>query len=289
MGFVEDKLASRAGLWYNRRVNVVAPALLAIAQGMSQFCLGELTMDTISSCPQDNNPPEKTCKGPCGRTLPATTEYFYRNGKVLYSQCKECKSKKTKIHNSQPEVQKRRNERYKGYWQDYKERPEAQERISTYQQAYRQISENQEKKREYLQDYRAVPENQDRHREWTRIYREDPEVRERMNERERTRYANSPKMKEQARNKVNNRVARKKSALGTHTIQEIQDQHKRQKGKCYYCHQDVKWGKHHVDHVVPLSRGGSNDISNLVIACASCNLSKSDKLPHEWEKGGRLL
>jgi 5-methylcytosine-specific restriction endonuclease McrA len=46
---------------------------------------------------------------------------------------------------------------------------------------------------------------------------------------------------------------------------------------------------YHVDHVVPLVRGGSDDPSNLVIACVPCNLSKGDKLPHEWKRSGRLL
>jgi 5-methylcytosine-specific restriction endonuclease McrA len=40
---------------------------------------------------------------------------------------------------------------------------------------------------------------------------------------------------------------------------------------------------------VPVSRGGSNDISNIVLACPSCNLQKGTRLPHEWPEGGRLL
>lgn len=36
------------------------------------------------------------------------------------------------------------------------------------------------------------------------------------------------------------------------------------------------------DHVVPLSRGGTNDIENLVCACIPCNSSKSDRLLEEW-------
>jgi hypothetical protein len=39
------------------------------------------------------------------------------------------------------------------------------------------------------------------------------------------------------------------------------------------------------DHVFPVSRGGSNDESNLVTACKPCNLSKHAKTPEEW--GGR--
>lgn len=40
------------------------------------------------------------------------------------------------------------------------------------------------------------------------------------------------------------------------------------------------------DHVVPLSRGGSNDEDNLVACCLPCNSSKCDRLLDEWE--GRL-
>lgn len=60
----------------------------------------------------------------------------------------------------------------------------------------------------------------------------------------------------------------------------------RQHGRCYYCAGTTV--EMHVDHVVPLSRGGRNAIGNLVLACASCNLSKSDKLLIEW-KSERLM
>jgi 5-methylcytosine-specific restriction protein A len=40
-----------------------------------------------------------------------------------------------------------------------------------------------------------------------------------------------------------------------------------------------------VDHVVPISRGGTDDIANLQILCRTCNLRKSDRL--ESELGGR--
>jgi len=35
------------------------------------------------------------------------------------------------------------------------------------------------------------------------------------------------------------------------------------------------------DHLVPLSRGGINDWSNVVTACASCNTRKANRLPEE--------
>lgn len=36
------------------------------------------------------------------------------------------------------------------------------------------------------------------------------------------------------------------------------------------------------DHVIPVSRGGGHDLSNLVTACFTCNRSKRDKLVSEW-------
>lgn len=48
--------------------------------------------------------------------------------------------------------------------------------------------------------------------------------------------------------------------------------------RCSYCDGPAE----HVEHVIPLSRGGSNDVSNLTWACASCNLSKGARLLSEW-------
>lgn len=40
------------------------------------------------------------------------------------------------------------------------------------------------------------------------------------------------------------------------------------------------------DHKVPVKRGGSDDIDNLITACVDCNRAKSNRTPEEWE-GGR--
>lgn len=85
------------------------------------------------------------------------------------------------------------------------------------------------------------------------------------------------------------RRGRKKGAEGSYTANDVAAQYKRQKGTCYWCGRRV--GKtYHVDHVIPLAKGGSNGPDNIVIACPQCNQSKNDKLPHEWEgSGGKLL
>jgi 5-methylcytosine-specific restriction endonuclease McrA len=48
--------------------------------------------------------------------------------------------------------------------------------------------------------------------------------------------------------------------------------------RCAYCDQRAT----HLDHVEPLSRGGSDVESNIVPACAGCNLSKGAKTLAEW-------
>lgn len=47
---------------------------------------------------------------------------------------------------------------------------------------------------------------------------------------------------------------------------------------CIYCGDPSE----HIDHVIPLSRGGDHSLDNLVASCAKCNLSKGAKLPTEW-------
>jgi 5-methylcytosine-specific restriction endonuclease McrA len=45
---------------------------------------------------------------------------------------------------------------------------------------------------------------------------------------------------------------------------------------CAYCGDTD--GPHEIDHICPVSRGGSNDPSNLTVACVPCNRSKGTDL-----------
>lgn len=55
----------------------------------------------------------------------------------------------------------------------------------------------------------------------------------------------------------------------------------KQKGRCFYCLKKLR-NDYHVDHFIPRAKGGSNDWSNLRIACPTCNIAKSDKPPEEF-------
>jgi len=61
--------------------------------------------------------------------------------------------------------------------------------------------------------------------------------------------------------------------------------------KCWYCGNDITQATAEtlnlptigtVDHVIPDSRGGSHDPSNLVTACKSCNTRKRNKTLEEY-------
>ena len=49
---------------------------------------------------------------------------------------------------------------------------------------------------------------------------------------------------------------------------------------CAYC--KTRGGNLECDHVMPISKGGTNELGNLVTACAPCNRSKRDKQLTEW-------
>ena len=52
----------------------------------------------------------------------------------------------------------------------------------------------------------------------------------------------------------------------------------RDKNQCQSCGKQYGETSLTIDHIIPLSRGGSNDISNLQTLCFSCNRKKSDKI-----------
>jgi 5-methylcytosine-specific restriction endonuclease McrA len=49
--------------------------------------------------------------------------------------------------------------------------------------------------------------------------------------------------------------------------------------RCYWCKSQTRPGRRHIDHVIPLSRGGADAVGNLCVSCPSCNMSKSAKSP----------
>lgn len=223
--------------------------------------------------------PLKRCSK-CGVTKPATLEYFHKRSdrkSGLTSECKICNHRKTQLYyEDHKEAVLDRISRYA------KEHPELRRQIAS-----RYYYNNQEKEKARAREYRARrPEVVKAYNE--RFKSENPEYSKQYRERNadelrktgREYYANH---KQAALIRWRKRDALKKNAPGSHTQADIELQYRSQKGKCWHCGKSVG-DDYHIDHLIPLSRGGSNAPENLVISCPKCNLSKHNKLPHEWNR-----
>jgi len=51
--------------------------------------------------------------------------------------------------------------------------------------------------------------------------------------------------------------------------------------RCQYCGHRFSSSELSLDHVIPLSRGGSSSWENVVCACLACNVKKGNRTPHE--------
>ncbi len=122
--------------------------------------------------------------------------------------------------------------------------------------------------------------NPEKHRASVAVYRAANPEKHRANT-----AAWRTKFPEKARAQVHRRKARKRNAPG----ESYTPAHYQAalaviwKHECAYCRATDR--PLHIEHVVPLSRGGSNELANLVPACGKCNLSKGTKLLAEWRGG----
>lgn len=122
--------------------------------------------------------------------------------------------------------------------------------------------------------------NSDRNKEITKVWIE--------NNRERIKHqaiawrkSNPERYKEIKR--ASNLVRRAKlkgfwANLSVNSIREILEE---QGYRCYYCSIDLD--KYHIDHKIPLSRGGDTVKENLCAACEDCNQHKHNKTEEEFK------
>lgn len=140
-------------------------------------------------------------------------------------------------------------------------------------------------RRYYLKNWKRLNENRKR---WKK---ENPE----RNRAHKLKYAAANREREAARARawlkanperahagVRNYKARKRGNGGTHTAKDLEEILLIQNGLCVYCKVEITKENRHIDHMTPISRGGSNARENLQILCRGCNLSKRARTHQEY-------
>jgi 5-methylcytosine-specific restriction endonuclease McrA len=244
--------------------------------------------------------PQKQCTD-CLHFFPATLDHFHaykRSKDGLRNLCKECRSKRDKQN------REKNHEHYLQYEQEYRDthHEQVQARDRKYRQTEKGRKNQVQRQRRYNNAHPGISKQISSRYYWTHhdqciqsLAEYRITHREKMRELAKAYYRKHPEKAstylrnhpEKRRVYQATRRARQISVGGSFTAYDIEKQHRAQKGKCYWCHKQLT--RYHVDHIVPLSRNGSNNPDNLVVACSTCNTSRGKKLPHEWPQGGRLL
>jgi len=98
-----------------------------------------------------------------------------------------------------------------------------------------------------------------------------------------------PEKREKHREHVRARRAQVASDIGRYAATRVRELFTLQKGRCANC-RDKLGNKWDVDHVMPRILGGTDDLLNLQLLCASCNRRKGGKHPIDFAaREGRLL
>lgn len=150
-----------------------------------------------------------------------------------------------------------------------------------------------EKAREYYYKNREIVKDRmriyrDKNRDY--IYKYNKRYREENKEEiseQHKKYYKTEKGRMVSRNADAKRRAKiKKGNVDTDKLIELKNNAK----KCYWCECSLNKKDIHIDHYIPLSKGGLHDMSNLVVTCKKCNLVKYNKSPLEFARiNGKLL
>jgi len=95
---------------------------------------------------------------------------------------------------------------------------------------------------------------------------------------------------ERGRNVLKNSLHKRRAQIlsscdNTITLDALENLAKEQNYNCKWCNKPLNYElpkQIHLDHIVPLSKGGTHSINNVCWSCANCNFKKSSKLPDEF-------
>ena len=171
------------------------------------------------------------------------------------SVCKACESEQKKEHyliNKSSILNRRKEKRVT---------PEAKEKRKKYLSKY--LEENKKEIKEKLQKY--YKENREQ------LLKKASECKKTKDGKISSRASSSKR-----------RNASLDNADGTITKHSLDTLLQIQNNQCFYCKKDLSLltdREVHLDHYIPLSKGGAHSITNVVWSCSSCNLQKNASIP----------
>ena len=86
---------------------------------------------------------------------------------------------------------------------------------------------------------------------------------------------------ERIRERLRQYQTKKRNRLGVVPENITEKMMLEQEGRCNHCSKSLKQG-YHIDHIVPLSKGGMHDEYNLQLLCPHCNQVKHDSVDAKW-------
>lgn len=143
------------------------------------------------------------------------------------------------------------------------------------------IKEHRENNREYYKEYKKEyrENNKEAIAKKMKEYRE--KNREYFAERSKELYK-TPQGREDSRRRSNKRRTLKENNGGSYTCDQWEHCKDFFNNTCAYSGQPITLNNSHVEHIVPLSKGGTSYIWNLCTSLDIVNKSKSNKEMEEW-------
>lgn len=240
-----------------------------------------------------NDTPKRRCRT-CGIEYPETIDHFYRSGKYLLRQCRNCLNKYFREYHAKrmkhdTKYQQKRREYDHQIKQDIRKRGRRR-RLENERNRERWETDIEYREAKKARNRRYYNANADEINEKNReaYYRnmKIPKYRQAKRNRDQRRYhSDLVSSRKKAREAAQKRFERVRNAPGEYTQEDIESMYLQQNGLCGYCGIRLFWdipGDIHLDHVIPVSKSGSNYPDNLILSCSGCNKSKKDKLVEEW-------
>ena len=224
----------------------------------------------------------------CGEWLVASKVNFYKHKKCKYeleTRCKKCRKKYSKQYYE--DNKETINEYSKQYYEDNKETivecgkkyyKQNKEAISQRHKQY--YEKNKKVIKEYSKQYKK--QNKEAIKEYIKQYRE--QNKEVIKEYKK-QYRQSPQGQVVKFNSSNRRRAKKQNQGNGITKEQWMECMSFFNWRCAYSGELVsKQETRTIDHIVPINKGGCNEIWNVVPAYRNYNSSKQDKDLLEWYK-----